>query len=45
MKLLLFSDIHNDFPSASKLVELSLKVDVVVGAGDYCVARRELDVP
>lgn len=43
MKLLLFSDIHNDFPSASKLVELSLKVDVVVGAGDYCVARRGLD--
>ena len=43
MKLLLFSDIHSDFPSASKLVELSLKVDVVVGAGDYCVARRGLD--
>ena len=43
MKLLLFSDIHNDFPSASKLVELSLKVDVVVGAGDYCVSSRGLD--
>jgi Icc-related predicted phosphoesterase len=43
MKLLLFSDIHSDFPSASKLVELSLKVDVVVGAGDYCLARRGLD--
>ena len=43
MKLLLFSDIHSDFPGASKLVELSLKVDVVVGAGDYCLARRGLD--
>ena len=43
MKLLLFSDLHSDFPSAAKLVELSLKVDVVVGAGDYCLARRGLD--
>ena len=42
MKLLLFSDLHSDFFSASKLVELSLKVDVVVGAGDFCVARRGL---
>lgn len=42
MKLLLFSDIHSDFTGASKLVELSLKVDVVVGAGDYCMARRGL---
>jgi len=43
MKLLLFSDLHSDFPGAAKLVELSLKVDVVVGAGDYCLARRGLD--
>ena len=43
MKLLLFSDLHNDFPGAAKLVELSLKVDVVVGAGDFCVVRRGLD--
>ena len=43
MKLLLFSDIHSDFAGAAKLVELSLKVDVVVGAGDYCLARRGLD--
>ena len=42
MKLLLFSDLHSDFPGASKLVELSRKVDVVVGAGDYCLARRGL---
>ena len=43
MKLLLFSDIHSDFTGASKLVELSQKADVVVGAGDYCMARRGLD--
>ena len=42
MKLLLFSDLHSDFPGAAKLVELSRKVDVVVGAGDYCLARRGL---
>ncbi|MGD2096878.1 MAG: metallophosphoesterase [Desulfobacterales bacterium] len=43
MDLLLFSDLHSDFRGASKLVELSRKVDVVVGAGDYCVARRGLE--
>ena len=43
MKLLLFSDIHSDFPGAAKLVELSRMADVVVGAGDYCLARRGLD--
>ena len=42
MKLLVFSDLHNDFGTASKLVELSNTVDVVVGAGDFCVARRGL---
>jgi Icc-related predicted phosphoesterase len=42
MKLLLFSDLHNDFHAASKLVELSNAVDVVVGAGDFCVARQGL---
>jgi Icc-related predicted phosphoesterase len=43
MKLLLFSDIHSDFAGTSKLAELSRKVDVVIGAGDFCVARRGLD--
>lgn len=43
MKLLLFSDLHSDFRAASKLVELSNDVDVVVAAGDFCIARRELD--
>ena len=43
MKLLVFSDIHSDKRAASKLVEMSADVDVVVGAGDYCIARRGLD--
>ena len=42
MKLLLFSDLHSDFIAASKLVQLSRKADVVIGAGDFCVARRGL---
>ena len=43
MKLLLFSDLHSDFRTASKLVEMSEDVDVVIGAGDYCIARRGLE--
>jgi Icc-related predicted phosphoesterase len=43
MKLLVFSDLHNDFHTAAKLVELSNTVDVVVGAGDFCIARHGLD--
>ena len=43
MKLLVFSDLHNDLRTASKLVELSNTVDVVVGAGDFCVVRRGLE--
>ncbi len=43
MKLLLFSDLHSDLRTASKLVELSYAVDVIVGAGDFCIARRGLD--
>ena len=42
MKLLVFSDLHNDFRTAAKLVELSNSVDVVVGAGDFCTVRRGL---
>ena len=42
MKLLLFSDLHSDFRTASKLVERSKNVDVVVGAGDFCIGRRGL---
>jgi len=42
MKLLLFSDLHSDFSTASKLVAMSKDADVVVGAGDFCVGRRGL---
>jgi Icc-related predicted phosphoesterase len=43
MKLLLFSDLHSDFRTASKLVEMAKDVDVVVGAGDFCIGRRGLE--
>lgn len=43
MKLLVFSDLHSDFRMASKLVALSIDVDVVVGAGDFCNMRRGLE--
>ena len=42
MKLLLFSDLHSDFRTAAKLVEISKNVDIVVGAGDFCIGRRGL---
>jgi uncharacterized protein len=42
MKLLVFSDIHSDFQTAANLVRLSNDADIVVGAGDYCNARRGL---
>ena len=42
MKLLVFSDLHSDFRIASRLVDLSREVDVVVGAGDFCNVRRGL---
>lgn len=42
MKLLLFSDLHSDFRRASELVQLSEGVDIVVGAGDFCIGRRGL---
>jgi Icc-related predicted phosphoesterase len=43
LKLLLFSDLHSDFRTAAKLVELSAEADVVVGAGDFCNVRRGLE--
>jgi Icc-related predicted phosphoesterase len=42
MRLLLFSDLHSDFQTASKLVEISKDVDIVIGAGDFCIGRRGL---
>ena len=43
MKLLLFSDLHSDFRTAAKLVEKAKDVDMVVGAGDFCIGRRGLE--
>ncbi len=42
MKLLVFSDIHDDLRAASNLVKRSAEVDVVVGAGDYSMPRQGL---
>jgi Icc-related predicted phosphoesterase len=44
MNLLLFSDLHVDTAAATRIVELSQQVDVVVGAGDFANARRGLSV-
>ena len=43
MKLLLFSDVHLNEIHCRRIVELSYDVDVVIGAGDYCSLRRDLD--
>ncbi len=42
MKLLVFSDIHDDLRAAAHLVKRSTEVDVVVGAGDYKMPRNDL---
>ena len=43
MKLLLFSDIHLNEKFCKHIVDLSHNVDIVIGAGDYCSLRRNLD--
>jgi len=43
MRLLLFSDLHSDFRMASDLAKLANDVDIVVGAGDFCIGRRGLE--
>jgi Icc-related predicted phosphoesterase len=45
MDLLLFSDVHGDLDACRRLVDRADDVDVVVGAGDFCVARRNLSAP
>jgi len=45
MELLLFSDVHGDLDACRSLVDRAADVDVVVGAGDFCVARRNLSAP
>lgn len=41
-QLLLFSDVHGDHDACRQLVDRASEVDVVVGAGDFCVMRRGL---
>lgn len=41
-RLLLFSDLHVDLTAARRMVELSRKADIVVGAGDFARVRRDL---
>ena len=43
MKLLLFSDLHLSENHTKSIVEQSKNVDIVIGAGDYCSLRRNLD--
>lgn len=45
MELLLFSDVHGDLDACRQIVDRAADVDVVVGAGDFCVARRNLEAP
>ena len=40
MKLLLFSDLHTDTSSATRIVGLAEGADVVIGAGDFANARH-----
>ena len=42
MRLFLFSDVHGDLEACRHLVEKAEAADVVVGAGDFCVMRRNL---
>lgn len=42
-RLLLFSDVHSDHEACRRLVDRAPTVDIVVGAGDFCVARRGLE--
>ncbi len=43
--LLLFSDVHGDREACHRIVEKAQEADVVVGAGDFCVMRRNLQAP
>lgn len=45
MTLLLFSDVHGDLDACRAIVDQASEADVVVGAGDFCVARRNLQAP
>lgn len=42
MKILAFSDLHNDRDTAERLVEASADFDLVIGAGDFANQHRGL---
>ena len=44
-RLLLFSDVHADLDACRSLVDRAPDADVVVGAGDFCRMRRNLQAP
>jgi Icc-related predicted phosphoesterase len=44
-RLLLFSDVHADLDACRSLVDRAADADVVVGAGDFCRMRRNLQRP
>jgi hypothetical protein len=43
VKILAFSDLHNDFEQGAKLVEMSAEADVVIGAGDFASMHEGLE--
>ena len=43
MKILAFSDLHLNAARAADLVTQSAKADLVIGAGDFCNLRMDLD--
>ena len=43
MKILAFSDLHHSVARAKHIVEASQDADLVIGAGDFCNARQDLD--
>jgi Icc-related predicted phosphoesterase len=43
MKILCFSDVHDNTKAIQNIIELSHAADVVVGAGDFCNAHFRLD--
>jgi Icc-related predicted phosphoesterase len=42
MKILAFSDLHHSASHAAALVQASANADLVIGAGDFCNARKNL---
>lgn len=43
MRVLAFSDLHHSATRAKALVEAAREADLVIGAGDFCNMRRDLE--